>query len=74
MKLENRESNAADEVEVTPEMIEAGKAALDQWLLRWDYLADGVPGDDDLSACVSRIFTAMFLSKPVLSRNLEKSL
>ena len=47
------------DIEITPAMIQAGHQAFDQGMSRWDYFADGVPGDDDVSELLCRIFTAM---------------
>ena len=52
MKLENREANAADEVEVTPEMIEAGVLALTEHDCRFE--------PDEMA--VLRVFQSMLFS------------
>ncbi len=56
------------ELDITPEMMEAGYARFHKWMLRWDYLADGLPGDEDVAELIGSIFSAMTASNPVSSR------
>jgi hypothetical protein len=56
------------EVIVTPEMILAGRGAFDAWMRRWDYLADGLPGDDDVSELLAAVFETMNISRPSFSK------
>ena len=47
------------EIKITPEMIEAGHLAFHEWMFRWDYLADGLPGDPEVCGLISSIFESM---------------
>jgi hypothetical protein len=58
------EAGAPDpDIKITPEMIQAGELAFHQVMSHWDYFAEGVPGDDDVSELLCRIFTAMSPSR-----------
>ena len=50
---------AGAKIEVTPEMIEAGRAALDQWMRRWDWLEDGAPEDEEINRLLISIYSDM---------------
>ncbi len=52
------------ELEISPEMIEAGQAVLDRWLEHWDYLEEGLPGNPEIVALISDIFRCMWSIKP----------
>lgn len=53
------DSRQAGASEVTPAMIERGRHEWRRWMLRWDYLSDGVPADAEVDALLSSIFSAM---------------
>ncbi len=61
-----------DDVEITPEMIEAGRSALERWLLRWDYVAFGMPGDSEVDGLITSIFRSTSLANPDSSMNCTK--
>jgi hypothetical protein len=44
---------------ITPSQIQAGRVAFDRWMSRWDYLADGLPSDEDVSELLCSVFSAM---------------
>jgi hypothetical protein len=63
-----RDSADANEVEVTPAMLSAGGQAFDQWMRRWDYLADGLPLGDEVSLLLASVFRGMYRKRPSRSR------
>jgi hypothetical protein len=71
---EARDRPESVEVEVTPAMLSAGRKAFDWWMRRWDYLADGIPGDEDVSLLLASTFRGMYLKSSSLckkARNLS---
>jgi hypothetical protein len=63
-----RDSADVNEVKVTPAMLSAGMEAFHKWMRRWDYFADGFPGDKEASACVKSIFFDMECERPSPSK------
>jgi hypothetical protein len=60
--------------EITSEMMESGHAALARWLLRWDYLADGMPHESEVDALLASVYESMEGTKQLAlkkSRNLS---
>lgn len=51
------------QIEITAEMMDSGRAALSQWLLRWDYLAYGMPHETEVDALLTSIYESMGGSK-----------
>ena len=43
------ERQVGDEFEITPEMIDVAYNLLDQWMAKWNYFEDGLPGDDEVT-------------------------
>ncbi len=67
----DRDRQAGDfvsEVEVTSVMVEAGREAFDRWMDRWDYLSEGLPGEDDVGELLRSVFSAMAGKRLALSR------
>ena len=58
---------------ITPAMTVAAREAFDEWMLRWDYLAEGLPSDGDVSELLGSVFRSMFLKMPLARRNFWNS-
>jgi hypothetical protein len=41
--------------EITPQAVATGRAVLHSWLRKWDYLAEGMPSDDDVDLVIRSI-------------------
>ena len=57
------------EVEITPEMIEAGRKAFEAWMLEWNYLEDGFPGDATVDDLIASILASTRADSPVVERS-----
>ncbi len=56
-------------VEVTPAMIEAGRSVFDDWMMEWNYLEGGFPGDGVVDDMIASILARTLGSSPVSDRN-----
>ena len=61
--MPEQDAQQAKEIEVTPEMMSAGREALDQWLDGWGYF-EGWPGDESESELIASIFRSMAAESP----------
>ena len=57
------------QTKVTPEMIEAGRRAFDDWMVEWNYLEGGFPGDGAVDDMIASILACTFASNPVSDKN-----
>ena len=64
----NRQAGAG--VEITPEMIEAGRRVFDDWMAEWNYWEGGFPGDAVVDEMIASILACTFVSSPVSDKNL----
>ena len=55
---------------VTPKMIEAGRRVFDDWMVEWNYLEDGFPGDAVVDDMIASILACTFASSPDSDKNL----
>ena len=53
------------DVEITPEMMEAGRKVFDEWMMAQDYLAEGAPSDYEVSTLLRVIFSSMIDIRPI---------
>ena len=58
----------ADDIEITPDMIEAGVSVFDAWLAEWGYLEDGLPGDQEVNGLIASILASTLSKRPVSRR------
>ncbi|QEX23792.1 hypothetical protein FRZ61_37310 [Hypericibacter adhaerens] len=49
----------AGAIEITPQMIEAGRVIFDDWLMRWDHLAYGLPSDQTVDDLLRSLYVRM---------------
>jgi len=65
-----------EEIEITPEMIDAGKAAFSAWMVLGDdsLSVQSLPPDPSVSALLSAIFRSMMARSPDSARNAFTSL
>lgn len=61
-------------VEITPEMIAAGRRVFDDWMAEWNYLEGGFPGDAVVDDMIASILACTFASSPVSDKNLSNFL
>ncbi len=58
------------DVEVTPDMVEAGRRVFDDWMAEWNYWEGGFPGDAVVDEMIASILACTFASSPVSDKNL----
>jgi hypothetical protein len=51
----------------------AGRLAFHQWMRRWDYLAEGLPGDGEIDALLRSIFLSMLREKVIDDEKLAEA-
>ena len=69
-KPENVQAGAeVTPIEVSPEMIEAGRRVFDDWMVAWNYWEGGFPGDAVVDDMIASILACTFASSPVSDKN-----
>ena len=48
---------------ITPDMIADARVEFRRWMVKWDYLADGIPGDSDVDELLSSILVRALRDK-----------